>query len=259
MVFYINGISFFISAILSVFITYNRKVIKKEKINMNIFFNENAEALRFIVHKKGLLQLFTFAMISNFLLAPLFDLIMPYVLKKEVGFTSKDYGYIMGFYTVGILLGNIAISVYFKKLRLKRLMKCGLIVETAVTIAVCSLVLPTIVKIYGGATFTLFISISIGCMAMGFFNAFVNTPISTNLQNLVPNEMRSRFFSILGMLSQGAIPLGSLLFGILLDTMKYYNLLIIVNILATLVALIFLIKACDEAYEAKELTEEISL
>ena len=87
--------------------------------------------------------------------------------------------------------------------------------------------------------------------AMGFFNAFVNTPISTNLQNLVPNEMRSRFFSILGMFSQGAIPLGSLLFGILLDTMKYYNLLTIINILSILVSAIFLIKACDEAYEAK--------
>ncbi len=86
---------------------------------------------------------------------------------------------------------------------------------------------------------------------MEFFNAFVNTSISTNLQNLVPDEMRSRFFAILGMFSQGAMPLGALVFGTLLDSMKYYNVLTIVNTLSVLVALVFLIKACDEAYEAK--------
>jgi len=253
MVFYVNGISFIVSAIFSMFITYNKKVVKKEKekINIKIFLNENSEALRFIASNKGLLQLFTFAMISNFLLAPMFDIIMPYVLKKEIGFNSQQYGYIIGFFTVGILFGNIGISVYFKKLGLKKLMKIGLIIETFVTVAVCGLVFPNIVGIYGGATLPLFMSISICCLLMGFFNAFVNTPISTNLQNLVPDEMRSRFFSILGMLSQGAIPLGALLFGILLDAMKYYNLLTIINIISILVSAIFLIKACDEAYEAK--------
>ncbi|SFD16757.1 MFS transporter [Clostridium uliginosum] len=252
MVFYMNSVSFIISAVFSMFITYNKKVVEKEKINIKMFLNENSEVLKFIVNKKGLFQLFTFAMISNFLLVPMFDIVMPYALKKEVGFASQQYGYIMGFYTVGILLGNIAISVYFKKLGLKKLMRFGLITETIVTIGACALVFPQIVSIYGGATWTLFISISICCITMGFFNAFVNTPISTNLQNLVPDEMRSRFFSIMGMFSQGAVPVGALLFGILLDTMKYYNLLTIINILAVLVAAIFLTRACDEAYEAKE-------
>ena len=235
------------------FITYNKKVLEKEKekISIKVFLNENSEALKFILNNKGLLQLFTFAMISNFLLAPMFDIIMPYALKKEIGFSSQQYGYIIGFFTVGILFGNIGISLYFKKLGLKKLMKIGLIIETGVTAVDCGLVFPKIVGIYGGATWSLFVSISICCASMGFFNAFVNTPISTNLQNLVPDEMRSRFFSILGMFSQGAIPLGALLFGILLDVMKYYNLLTIINIVSILVSTIFLIKACDEAYEAK--------
>jgi len=255
MVFYINGFSFLISALFSFFISYNTKASKKEKINIKVLLSENYEVLKFIKVKKGLLQLFTFAMISNLLLAPLFDIIMPYVLKKEVGFASQQYGYIMGFYTAGILLGNIGISIYFKKLGLKKLMKTGLIIETIVTAIISILVFPKIVNIYGGAAWTLFISISLCCTVMGFFNAFVNTPISTNLQNLVPDKMRSRFFSILGMFSQGAIPIGSLVFGILLDSMKYYTLLTVVNIAAILTAAVFLIFACDEAYEAKELSE----
>ncbi|MBD7910185.1 MULTISPECIES: MFS transporter [Clostridium] len=252
MVFLINGLSFLSSAMFSLLITYRRKVVEKEKINTKLFLSENLEVLKFIVRKKGLLQLFSFAMTSNFLLVPLFDILMPYTLKKEIGFASEQYGYIICFFTTGILFGNIAISAYFKRLGLKRLMKLGLMIETAITLIVCALIFPKSVEIYGGATFALFLSISICCIGMGFFNAFVNTPISTNLQNLVPPGMRSRFFSILGMFSRGAIPIGSFIFGVLLDAMKYYNIFTIVNLLSILVTGIFLIKACDEAYEAKE-------
>lgn len=62
-----------------------------------MFFVENVEVIKFIGSKEGLLQLFTFAMISNFMLAPMFDVIIPYVLKRSIGFTSQQYGYIMGF------------------------------------------------------------------------------------------------------------------------------------------------------------------
>jgi DHA3 family macrolide efflux protein-like MFS transporter len=259
MVFYINGISFIVSAVFSMLIAYNKTAVQKEKINTKVFLNETSEVLKFIVSKRGLLQLFVFAMISNFLLAPMFDIIMPYALKKEIGFSAQQYGYIMCFYTFGILFGNIAISSYFKKMGLKKLMQSGLIIETIATVFVCALVYPDIVSVYGGATWTLFISIGIGSIAMGFFNAFVNTPIATNLQNLVPDEMRSRFFAILGMFSQGAIPIGSLIFGILLDMMKYYNLFTIINIISIIVTAVFLIRACDEAYEAKNSDLNVSI
>jgi MFS transporter, DHA3 family, macrolide efflux protein len=251
MVFYINGLSFLISGILSILIVYKHVVVVKEKINGKVFIKENIEVLKFIRLKKGLLQLFSFAMISNFLLAPMFDILMPYALKKGIGFTSQHYGYVMGFFTAGILIGNIAISLKFKSLGLKKLMKLGLIIETIVTLLIGILLFPGPVSLFGGASLTLFMAIALCAISMGFFNAFVNTPISTNLQNLVPQEMRSRFFALLGMFSQGAIPLGSLIFGVLLDLMRYYYLMAGVIILAAIVAAIFLIYACDEAYETK--------
>lgn len=254
MIFYINGLSFIISGMLSILILYKHVVMVKEKIDTKVLVRENKEVLKFIGSKKGLLQLFSFAMISNFLIAPMFDIVMPYALKKGIGFSSQHYGYVMGFFTGGILLGNLAISLRFKSLGLKRLMRLGLTIETTVTLILCILLFPSPVRILGGASNKLFIVIAFCTLAMGFFNAFVNTPISTNLQNLVPKEMRSRFFAVLGMFSQGAIPLGALVFGVLLDFVKYYNLIASLNILAAIAAGIFLIYACDEAYEAKEIS-----
>lgn len=250
-VFFINGASFIISAAFTMFIIYNKKIEFNEQIDVKVILNENFETLKFIKSKRGLMQLFTFAMISNFLLVPMLDILIPYVLRKELGFSSDKYGYLIGFFTVGILFGNVGISVYFKKLGLKKLMKTGLIVETVILVVFSALFFPQIVKIFGGATAILFISMIMCCLAMGFSNAFVNTPIATNLQNLVPDEMRSRFFSILGMFSQGAVPIGSLIFGILIDLIKYYDLLTFINMASILTAGIFLLKACEEAYEAK--------
>ena len=251
MVFCINGISFIVSAIFSMLIRYNRKIANVEKISVKTFIYRNSEVLKFILEKKGLFQLFTFAMFANFLLAPLFDIVMPYVLKKEVGFTSQQYGYVMGALAVGLLLGNVAILTYFKKLGLRKLMRYGFVIETALRVIVCVFLLPYVISLYGGGTWALLISIAVFSMMMEFFNAFVNTAISTNLQNLVPAEMRARFFSIMGMFSQGAIPLGTLLFGILLDRMKYYEILIAINVIVIVIVTIFLTKASDEAFEAK--------
>ncbi|WP_160689373.1 MFS transporter [Clostridium sp. C2-6-12] len=250
-VFFINGFSFIISAVFSMFIIYNKKIETDKQIDMKVIFSENFETLKYIKSKRGLMQLFTFSMVLNFLLVPMLDILIPYALRKELGFSSDKYGYLIGFFTIGILFGNIGISAYLKKLGLKKLMKTGLIVETIILVVFSALFFPQIVKIFGGATAILFISMLMCCLVMGFSNAFVNTPIATNLQNLVPDQMRSRFFSILGMFSQGAVPIGSLIYGILIDLIKYYDLLTFVNIASILVTGIFLLKACEEAYETK--------
>lgn len=251
MVFFINSISFVVCAICSFFIVYHKTIEKKEQINTKVFFKENSEALKFIFSKKGLLQLFVFAMFSNFVCAPIFDIIMPFVLKKKIGFTSQQFGYMMCFFTVGVLFGNIFIASLYKKFSTKFLMRFGLILETIFMVVGCGILVPKVVKYYGGATWMLFLSIAGAFLVIGVSNAFVNTPLSTNLQKMVPDKMRSRFFSLLGIFSQCAVPLGSLIYGILLDRMPYAYLLLVINVLSFLVTATFLLKACDEAYEAK--------
>lgn len=251
-VFFLNGASFFICAVCSLFIVYIKEASKKEKMSSRVFISETKEALSFIRSNRGLLQLFTFAMVSNFLLAPMFDIIFPYALKKVIGFSADKYGYIFGCYTLGIAAGNIAIGTYFKRLGSKKLMKSGLFIETALTLIVCILIFPYFVAAFGGATINLFLVLSFINLIIGFFNAFVNTPISTNLQKLVPDEMRSRFFSLLGMFSQGAIPIGSFIYGILLDKMPYHYLILAINFLSILALIIFITTACSQVYEPDE-------
>ena len=199
---------------------------------------------------------FSFALIINFLISPMFNIIFPYVFKKGIGFSASFYGYIFASFTLGIVLGNVAIGLYFKKWHAKNLMKTGFIVETLVLLLLSGIVFPRPVHFFGGATINLFLILAVCTFLIGFANAFVNTPLNTNLQKMIPNNMRSRIFSFLGMLSQGAIPIGCLLYGALLDRTPYYYLLMVVNILAAFVTFYFLAKACDEVYEPKALALE---
>lgn len=250
-VFFINGISFVLSGIMAAFMIYTCRNHNDSKITIKTFFHENGEVLNFIRKDKGLMQLAIFCMISNLLVAPFIDIVMPYIIKKGIGFTSQQYGYVMATFTVGVLVGNIVLGVFAKNLKSKLVINLGLFIQGAMFFTLAIAVLPTLVKFFGGASWMLFAVLAGICLLIGVFNACVNTPLQTNLQKMVPNDMRSRFFSLLGIFCQGAVPLGAIVYGILLDKFKYHYILLVVVILNALVTAVFIIRAVEDVYEPK--------
>lgn len=250
-VFYLNGISFLICGICSMGIIYVSKIKYKGKLTLKSFFSENREVLEIIKSNKGLVQLFSYVMLTNLLLAPLFDIVLPYVIKKGIGFESQQYGYIMTTFMVGILVGNLVLGLFADKVKTKKLINISFIMEMVMLIGFSLVVFPKSVKVLGGHSLHLFIVLALICLCIGVVNAWVNTPLNTNLQKMVPNEMRSRFFSLLGIFCQGAIPLGSIIYGILLDKFHYYNILFTITIVSLLITIIFIMKAVPEVYEPK--------
>lgn len=257
-VFFINGASFIFSGIMSAFMIYVCKNHNNEKLTIKAFFNDNKEVLTFIKSNKGLMQLFTFAMLSNLLIAPFIDIVLPYVIKKAIGFSSQQYGYLMATFTIGVLIGNVALGIFAKRIETKVTLNAGLFVEALIFLVLSISVFPSGVKFLGGPSWLFFAALTIIFLSIGTANACVNTPIGTNLQKMVSNDMRSRFFSLLGIFSQGAVPLGSMVYGVLLDKFHYYYILLVVVILNVIVTAIFVAKAVDEVYEPK-MDETIAL
>ena len=256
-IFLINSISFLLSAVSLLFIKYNHTSIKKQNINIHSFISDNKEALLFIKNNKGILQLTTFALLANCLISPFFDIAAPYALKKIIGFSSQQYGYLAGFLTLGMIICNIAISLYFKNWSTKKLIKLGLGTVPPICIILSIVLYPSLVCFLGGASWCLFSVLAVLIVIYGFFLSLSNTPISTNVQKLVPNYIRSRYNAISGMFSLGAIPLGSFIFGILLDKFQYFYILFGTSIAILIVYTVFLSTSCNDVFEPK--TEENSL
>lgn len=256
MVFFLNALSFIISAICETFIVYRAKTRISEKLNIKSFFNEIHETGTYIFHHLGLKQLFFFAMVLNFLAYPILMVGTPFILKKVVGFSNQQYSYLMTLFMSGILFGNILIGSLFAKTSPGKLMKPGLIIY-AVFFAVYGLIIfPNVIRYFGGASWTYFTIIGVGFVTMGLFNAFVNTPISTNLQKMVRDEMRARFFAILNLFSQLAVPVGSVIFGLLLDKIAAHYLLLIIGSIYSFITITFVIFSSKEVYEPRSLVAE---
>lgn len=129
MVFFLNALSFILSALCEIFIFYRMPLQNKAKLKICSFITENRDALSFINNYKGLQQLFIFFMITNFLVAPIIMVVFPYILKKGIGFTSQQYGYIMTSFVAGLLIGNVLIGSLLAKARAGIMVKTGLLIQ----------------------------------------------------------------------------------------------------------------------------------
>ncbi len=256
-VFLINGISFVISAISEMFITYVPHFEGKQKISFKSMFSDIKEGLVFIRGRKGLKELLLFALVVNFIMAPILTIVFPYVLRQEIGFTSEQYGITQSSFTVGILIGSILIGTIFSKNNPKKSMTFGLTVEAIMFFIIAGLFFPNIVTRFGGASWTFLIILYINLMVVGVSNAFINIPIDTNMQKMTPTNVRSRVFTVVELIARGAMPVGMQIYGILLDLMKGYQITLFASIVSVIVIILFLKIAPEETFNPKPVTEEV--
>lgn len=135
-------------------------------------------------------------------------------------------------------------------------MTLGLTVEAVMFFIISGLFFPNIVTKFGGASWTFLIILYINLMIIGVSNAFINIPIDTNMQKMTPTNVRSRVFTVLGLIAQGAVPVGMQIYGILLDLMKGYQIALFASIVSVIVIILFLKIAPEETFNPKPVSEE---
>ncbi|SHH46956.1 MFS transporter [Thermosipho atlanticus] len=248
-VFLLNGISFVVSAISEMFITYEMRFKSDQKLNFKLFIVEFKEGLLFIFRKRELKYLVSFALLINFLLYPLYEVVEPYVLRQVVKFDAQQYGFIQAIFTVGLLVGNVILASFLSKARSKVLMISGIFSQTAMLIVFSIFIFPNILSLY--AIWEFFIITGVIYFVIGFFNTFVNVPVSTNLQLMTPTNIRSRVFASLEVLIQLMIPLGAVLYGFLLDHVPAHLIFLVISLSVLAVSLIFVFISPEEMFEPK--------
>ena len=146
--------------------------------------------------------------------------------------------------------------LFRSKARSGRLLKLGLFVQGILFIGLMILIFPAVLALFPGPGWALFGVLAASFVVTGVFNAFVNTPLNTNLQKMVPAGMRARFFAALGLIAQLAVPIGSVIYGILLDRLPPHLFLLAVSVTSFGVTLLFLRFAAPEAFEPGALEPE---
>ncbi|HPJ90229.1 MAG TPA: MFS transporter [Thermotogota bacterium] len=243
-VFILNAISFIVSAISELFIQY--KHVKPEPFKGNIlklFFSQTKEGLLYIKSDRQLVLLLLFGgVILNFLIAPFIGVIVPYVSRQVLGFSSTQFGLLESVASAGILTSSLLMAVLSRKVKNKTLFSTGMIAQSVALIVYSLFVFPAVRNSILLTPWLLFTFIAISLFLYRFFNSIVSIPLMSHLQLNVKESMLSRFFSLLTLFKDISIPLGMALFGFLLDKVQTHVLLSVISIVGLLISIIFIRK-----------------
>mgnify|MGYP004504043293 CR=1 FL=1 len=107
----INGISFFVSAFLEIFINFNLNIKDKKTIVLQRCSESLKEGFKYLRNNREILILITFACIFNFFLYFGFTMPIPYIINNLFKMPKYLYGLLNSIFPLGMLLYSIYFSV----------------------------------------------------------------------------------------------------------------------------------------------------
>lgn len=230
-VFMINGISFILSGIWEAFIKMPKTNTQKTDKAKTHFWTDFKEGIHYIKQQKPLLILVGLALIINIIFSPVFSILIPKSIKFILGMTAKELGILESIMPIGAILGMALMT--FKTLKIKNyklLVNCTIVQGISISLFGVPLILFSMSYIGNNVVLIIFCGLS---LILGISSALLKTPIHTAFQRLVDDEYRGRFFGIFTTLTQGTIPLGLVLFGILSDSVQLSTLFIVAGVIIT--------------------------
>ncbi|MDP5276527.1 MFS transporter [Chengkuizengella axinellae] len=211
----INAVSFVLSGLSELFINFNFNVEEKKsregKINI---FKDIKDGISFLFNQKNLINMMILFILINFFFTFSVVIPVPYIITNVIELSPVSFGIIEGSLSVGILLGAILVSKlndrlmeYAKLLTLMTLINSLLILFIAAPILIISFEFKLFYTLY-----YVFIH-----LAYGFAIAFIDIPVMTMLQKLVPDELRGRVISVALSIVKTFVPLAMITSGTILN------------------------------------------
>lgn len=239
LLFLINGISFMISGFSELLIDYkfNKKTVTNGFIG--ILKDLKAGAV-FIRNNTMILQLSLYFLLVFMFIQPVFGVILPLVFRTKLAYSDTQYGYLQVILLAGALLGSVLVGVIGKDKNLKKLLVSGIGIVVVVMFVFSGLTYQGIITILGNDSISYFILFA-GILFLLYTSImFISVPVQTLIQNVTPEDHMSRVFSIVGMISKGGMPLGALIYGVVLDLIEIHTALFIASIFVLVVSTVFI-------------------
>ena len=255
--FLINGISFLVSASSEMLIKY--KHYKRDSMGgVKGILTDMVEGAKFIKHSSIIKKLSIYFLVIFAFIHPIFSIVLPLYFRKELNYLDTQYGYLQVILFSGALLGSILVGRFRKDTDLRKPMFIGIVSMVVTMIIFACIIMPSIVIYLGNNSLRYFILFSSVLFFLYTSIMFINIPVQTFIQKVTPNKYMSRVFSIVGIISKGGMPLGALVYGIVLDKIDIYVTVLIVAIIIMIISMGFIVSFSRERnlYEMENKKEE---
>jgi hypothetical protein len=118
----------------------------------------------------------------------------------------------------------------------------GLLAAMVMMFVTVALFFPISLETLGYASLTMLVALVVTFLLTGIFEAFINTPINVEMQRLAPTEYRARVFAVLGVGTQGVVPIGFGVMGLALDIFPAHLIALGVTVASATIVVVFVVK-----------------
>ncbi len=197
--FLVDGGSFLLAGVLIASISY-RPPIRLEEPEKTRLRDDIAEGVRWLRNHKVLRDLSLIAAVTNLMLFATFSIQVLFALEV-LGLTSAGFGLLLSAEAFGALFGSLLAGKLKRSMGTRGAIVLALAVASGANIAI--------------ATSSSWILVGAMAIATSFAGGLWNVMTNSLRQSLVPDRLLGRVQSAHRLLSWGAIPLGSVLGGVL--------------------------------------------
>lgn len=236
--FFINGASFLFSAVMEITIKYTHKA-KSGKINISLVTKDLVDGGKFLKEHKSILVLSLYFLAIYTFIQPIFSVILPLFYRTQLSFGDGQYGLMQMILLFGALVGTITVSKLSGKDGESKTLKIGTFLMMGALIALVVIMFPGIINVIGNGKLSYFVLLVCSLFILYLSIMFINIPVQTMIQKQTPHAYMSRVFSIVGLITKGGMPLGSLLYGVLLEKISIHNAVTSAVIIVVLITIAF--------------------
>jgi len=235
--FIINGMAFILSGLSETLIRY---VHRKRQVKAR-FITDMLDGFSFVSHKKLIRKLCFFLLCTYAMIMPLFSVALPLFFRTELRYPDTQYGILQSILVAGALIGSILAGVLFGKgSKETKGIITGLFLMMAATLGFSALLFPQSLNLLGRET-ALYFCVFAGIISLLYVSImFIHIPIQTIIQKETPASHMSRVFSIVGMITRGGLPIGALIYGLLLEELAVHQVVLASTCLLLIISLLFL-------------------
>lgn len=238
--FFLNSLSFFLSACSEVFISY-RHTAREGNAKTAGLFSDLMVGVRFILHNQAIGRLCVYFLVTYAFIQPIFNVVVPVFFRGSLRYSDMQYGSLQMVVIMGALLGSVLVSALFgRRVQLKQSLSVGCGLMVCILGVLTALSTPASIRLLGNGTTAFFVLFATVLCLLSAVLMLIHIPVQTYIQTATPNEYMSRVFSIVGMITKGGMPLGALIYGLVLEKIPVHWAMALTTLLIMLISASFI-------------------
>lgn len=237
-VFIINSISFFLAAGGEFFINIPKLENEKKSFSISSYLADLSDGFKFVVNQKVVLSIALISLITNFTLVPIAGIVLPFIIKVIFKNSDFQYGLFQSMFMSGLLIGPVVSGIISKKASLNKIVFSTIFLLGIFTGGIAFVASSAYIYLFKSILVP-YISLIVLSVIIALVTSICNISLATIFQQTVPIDMMGRIGAFMSTIVMAAVPLGQMLFGLMVDKLPIFLSMSLASILIICSSFIF--------------------